>query len=255
MTDETSNSGSYLVIGASGGIGAGTARCLIERGDRVFLASRPSERLETLAAELGMPHAEIDATQTEDVQAACSAAVDAFGELHGIANCVGSLLLKPAHLTSDEEWDATIATNLRSAFATVRAAAKTMRKGGGSVVLVSSAAAQLGFANHEAIAAAKAGVVGLMLSAAATYAASGLRFNAVAPGLVKTPLTESIWSKEPSVAASTEMHAAGRIGEPLDVASAIAWLLDRSNSWVTGSVITVDGGLSHVRPNPRQRPR
>jgi NAD(P)-dependent dehydrogenase (short-subunit alcohol dehydrogenase family) len=172
----------------------------------------------------------------------------------GVVNCVGSLLLKPAHLTSDDEWDATIATNLRSAFATVRAAAKTMRSTGGSVVLVSSAAAQLGFANHEAIAAAKAGVIGLTRSAAATYAARGLRVNAVAPGLVRTPLTESIWSKEASATASEEMHALGRLGEPDDVASAICWLLDPTNSWVTGEVLSIDGGLSHLRPTVRRKP-
>lgn len=244
----------YLIIGAAGGVGAATSRALADAGSRVMLAGRASDRLTSLAEELDTPKIELDAVSTEQVESAFAQTAQAFGRVDGAANCVGSLLLKPAHLTSDEEWDATIATNLRSAFATVRGAAQTMRRDGGSVVLVSSAAARLGFANHEAIAAAKAGVLGLTLSAAASYAANGLRVNAVAPGLVRTPLTESIWSKESSLKASEAMHAAGRLGEPGDVASAICWLLDPANSWVTGEVLSIDGGLSSLRPTIRRKP-
>lgn len=114
-------------------------------------------------------------------------------------------------------------------------------------MLVSSAAARIGFANHEAIAAAKAGVIGLTLSAAATYASRGLRFNAVAPGLVRTPMTERITANESAAEASIAMHALGRLGEPADVAGLIAWLLDPRNSWITGQVFGVDGGLASLR--------
>ena len=254
MQEKESNQAGYLILGAGGGIGSATARRLANAGNFVILAGRPSERLSALANELASPLVELDATSTADVEQAFVRSAEEIGPLAGVANCVGSLLLKPAHLTTDEEWDATISTNLRSAFATVRAAAKTMRRTGGSVVLVSSAAARLGFANHEAIAAAKAGVIGLTLSAAATYAANGLRINAVAPGLVRTPLTRSIWSNESAAKTSEEMHASGRLGEPEDVASAIGWLLDPANSWVTGEVISVDGGLSHLRPAIRRKP-
>jgi NAD(P)-dependent dehydrogenase (short-subunit alcohol dehydrogenase family) len=119
---------------------------------------------------------------------------------------------------------------------------------GGSVVLVSSAAARVGISNHEAIAAAKAGVIGLMRSAAATYAARGLRFNAVAPGLVRTPMTERITKRPSATSASTAMHALGRLGEPADVARLIAWLLDPEQTWITGQVLGADGGLATVRP-------
>ena len=216
MSEIPAESASYVVLGASGGVGSATARLLAAKGHRVLPAGRPSDRLASLAAELESPAVELDATSPDEVQRAFDECVERYGAVHGAVNCVGSLLLKPAHLTSEEEWDAVVATNLRSAFATVRAAAKTMRKAGGSVVLVSSAAARLGFANHEAIAGAKAGVIGLTLSAAATYGPNGIRINAVAPGLVKTPLTESIWSKEASAKASEEMHALGRLGEPDD---------------------------------------
>ena len=142
--------------------------------------------------------------------------------------------------------------NLGSAFATVRAAAETMPEGG-SVVLLSSAAARVGLPGHEAIAAAKAGIEGLTRSAAATYGSRGLRFNAVAPGLVRTNLTRRIWENSMASAASVAMHALGRLGEPEDVASLIAWLLDRANNWVTGQIFGVDGGLSSVRGKGRQK--
>jgi 3-oxoacyl-[acyl-carrier protein] reductase len=162
-------------------------------------------------------------------------------------NCVGSLLLKPAHLTKESEWHHTIATNLTSAFATVQAAAKTMGNRGGSVVLMSTAAARLGLANHEAIAAAKAGVEGLAQSAAASYAKQAIRFNVVAPGLVKTKLTKRIWESERAATTSIAMHALGRLGEAEEVASLITWLLEPANSWVTGEVFAIDGGLAHIR--------
>ena len=182
--------------------------------------------------------------------AAFEQASDTFGPLTGVVNCVGSLLLKPAHLTSEAEYAATIAANLTTAFAVCHAAGKVMT-GGGSVVLVSTAAAHAGIANHEAIAAAKAGVEGLMRSAAATYASRGLRFNCVAPGLTRTPLTAKITANEASEKASIAMHALGRLGEPGDVSRAICWLLDPVNDWVTGQVLGVDGGLATLRVRPK----
>lgn len=239
--------GVHLVLGATGGIGEAVTRLLHEAGATLILAGRDGERLERLAQDIGAESHVLDARRSDDVGNACAEAVKRHGRLDGLANCVGSLLLKPAHRTSDDEWDDTIATNLRSAFAAVRAAATTMRKTGGSVVLVSSAAARLGMANHEAIAAAKAGILGLTLSAAATYASYGIRYNAVAPGLVQTPLTEGITRVEAQLKASEAMHPLGRLGMPDDVARAIVWLLDPAQSWLTGQVIGIDGGLATVR--------
>lgn len=237
----------YVVLGATGGIGSVLARSLREKGARLMLAARGRERLHALAAELGAQAETIDGRRTDDVEGCCRRAIEVLGRLDGIVNCIGSLLLKPAHRTTDEEWDDTMAKNLRSAFATVRAAANTMRKRGGSVVLMSSAAARTGLANHEAIAAAKAGVAGLTRSAAATYGPHGIRVNAVAPGLVRTPLTEGLTRSDALVKASESMHVLGRLGEASDVASAVAWLLDAQQSWMTGQVIGVDGGLATVR--------
>ena len=173
--------------------------------------------------------------------------LERHGRLDGVANCVGSVLVKPIHLTSEDEWNQVMQVNLGSAFTVVRAAGRVMRRTGGSVVLMSTAAARVGLAHHEAIGAAKAAVEGLALAAAATYAGDGLRFNCVAPGLVRTPLSDHLTRNQVSLDAAAAMHPMGRIGEPQSVASAIRWLLDPAQHWVTGQVIGVDGGLSRVR--------
>ena len=101
--------------------------------------------------------------------------------------------------------------------------------------------------NHDAIGAAKAGVEGLVRSASATYAKRGLRFHAVAPGLVDTPLAAAITSNPKAVEASAAMHPLGRIGEPEEIARAIEFLLDPENSWLSGDVMRMDGGLANLR--------
>jgi NAD(P)-dependent dehydrogenase (short-subunit alcohol dehydrogenase family) len=118
---------------------------------------------------------------------------------------------------------------------------------GGSVLLFSSAAGRIGLANHEAIAAAKAGVIGLTLSAAATYAPRKLRFNCIAPGLVQTSMSEKITSNQSAAAFSRALHPLGRLGEPADIAPLAAVLLSDEGSWITGQVFGVDGGLATVK--------
>ena len=240
-----------LVLGAAGGIGSAVCRRLAADDCRVVLAGRTAEPLEALAAELGASSHVVDAASLEDVERVAKAVVEEHGRLDGIVNCVGSILLKPAHRTSSEEWRDTLQANLVTAFATVRAGASAMLRTGGSIVLLSSAAATIGLPNHEAVAAAKAGVVGLARSAAASYAPRGIRVNVVSPGLVRTPLSAGVIAAPAAEEASRAMHALGRLGEPEDVASAIAWLVDPAQSWVTGQVLGVDGGLSTVRPRPR----
>ena len=256
----------FVIFGATGGVGSALARRLsADSRNRLLLAGRNLARLDEMSKELNASSMEADATSLADAEATLQKAIELFGRLDGVANCVGSLLLKPLHLTSEAEWQSTVNINLGSAFAVTRAAVKTLMSStssgttgttgtsatsatsGGSIALVSSAAAQIGLANHEAIAAAKGAIEGLVLSAAATYAPKGIRINAVAPGLVRTPMTSRITSNEMSLKASVAMHALGRIGEPEDVASGLAWLLDPAQQWVTGQVIGIDGGLGSLR--------
>lgn len=238
----------YIVFGATGGIGSELSRRLVARGERVLLGGRSTERLRHLAEQLDMPYEPVDANQLSAIGQVFDRADVEFGEIQGVVNAIGSVLLKPVHRTSDEEFEQTLQINLMTSFAILREAAQRMRKQGGSIVFLSSAAAQRGMPNHEAIAAAKAGVEGLARSAAATYAPRGIRVNVIAPGLVRTELTRSIWENEASAIASTEMHALGRLGTPEDVAACAEWLLDEAASWITGQVVGVDGGLASLLP-------
>ena len=224
----------YLVIAASSAIGQAVVNILMSQGDTVFTTARDNTKIE--------PHALLDATDFDAVNEVFKEA----GQIDGVVNCAGSLLLKSAHATSQEQYQAVIDSSLTTAFATVRAAGMHM-KAGGSVVLISSAAALVGLANHEAIAAAKAGIIGLAQSAASTYAHLNLRFNVVAPGMTDTPLTAQITSNSLALNASKAMHALARIGTPEDIARAIVFLLNPENNWITGQVLAVDGGLSKVR--------
>lgn len=237
----------FAIVGAAGGIGSALSRRLSRQGADLILIGRSQPRLAALAEELGAQFHILDASKAGELHHTLSA----LGTIDGIVNCAGSVLLKPAHLTGEAEWADAIATNLTTAFHTVNAGARLMMQSGGSIVLCSTAAARIGLANHEAIAAAKAGIIGLTLSAAATYAGRNIRVNCVAPGLVETPLTARITGNEASLKASLAMHALGRAGKPENVASAIAWLLDPENDWITGQVLGVDGGLGTVRSSGR----
>jgi 3-oxoacyl-[acyl-carrier protein] reductase len=236
----------YIIFGATGGIGMNLCRRLHARGARLAIAARNPEKLGTLAAELDAISFPLDASRTADVDTCIEKVVEHFGKIDGVASCIGSLLLKPAHSTTESEWLSTVSTNLTSSFLIVRAAAKAMMGSGGSIVLSSSAAGRIGLPNHDAIAAVKAGVIGLTLASAATYAPRKIRINCVAPGLVRTPMTARLTGNENSLKASTAMHALGKIGEPSDVSSAIDWLLHHDQGWVTGQVLGIDGGLGSL---------
>lgn len=237
-----------IVFGGTGGIGSELARQMAGSGDTVIVASRSAEKIAGIPNDSGVVGQAVDATRSSEVEALFQFVLETHGRIDAVANCIGSLLLKPAHLTTDEDWSDTVATNLTTSFNIVRAAAsRMMKQRSGSVVLVASAVASRGMVNHEAIAAAKGGVAALARSAAATYARYGVRVNCVAPGLVDTPLTIPITANEANLKTSTALHPLGRIGQPAEVASAIHWFLRPEQSWITGQCLGVDGGLATLQ--------
>ena len=129
-----------------------------------------------------------------------------------------------------------------------------MKSGGSFIVLMSFAVARCGMINLGAIAAAKTGVAGLALSAAATCARYNIRAGCVALGLTRTPLTQALNENEASLRFSATLHPLGRIGEPDEVACAMRWFLSPEQSWVTGQVLAVDGGLSSLHARVTSNP-
>ncbi len=241
-----------LVTGGSGGIGSATARRLAARGDRVVLVARNSERLGDVARGIGMPAYACDVLDVERFTALVARVEEEAGAIDGLVHAVGSIVLRPLHALSLEDWRATLEINATSAFIAVKAVVtKMMRRKRGSIVLFSTVAAATGLANHEAIAAAKGAVEGLTRSAAISYARYNVRVNAVAPALTRTELSRSLWSNEATLAASVAMHPLGRIGEPDDIAAAAAFLVSDDAGWITGQVLGVDGGLGTGSAPPR----
>lgn len=242
-----------LIAGISGGIGSALARLALTQGWRVAGYARDAARLEVLAAELpGLITAPADATDPAQVEAAIADLVARAGRLDAYVHAIGSILLKNAQQTSLDEWRRTLDMNLNSAFYGLKAVLGPLQKsGGGAALFVSSVAAETGLPSHEAIAAAKGGLNGLVKAAAASYANRNIRINAVAPGMVDTPLSQPIIGSEAGRKISEAMHPLGRIGRPENVASLLAWLASPAGDWVTGEIWSVDGGMAHLRSRPK----
>jgi NAD(P)-dependent dehydrogenase (short-subunit alcohol dehydrogenase family) len=244
-----------LITGGSGGIGRATAARLSASGKKVVLLARDRVRLEESSSRLGgLPFFAADVLDPEALGAAVDGIEAEYGPVGGLVHAVGSIVLKPLHALSLDEWRTTYEINVTSAFLVLKAVLpRMMRRKRGAVVLFSSVAASTGMPNHEAIASAKAAIEGLVRSAAIGYARYGIRVNGVAPALTKTELSKNLWSTEAAAAASAALHPLGRLGEPDDVAAAAAYLVSDDAAWVTGQVLGVDGGLGTGSPPPRVR--
>lgn len=245
---------SVIIIGGiSGGIGAALAKRLIKSGHTVCGYARSSDRLDALRAEHPKVKTKVcDATQPEALNACFDEIAADHGTIQAYVHAIGSIFLKPAHLTSDEDWNQTLLTNLNSAFYALRAATKYMNKqNSGTCLFFSTSAAQAGIANHEAIAAAKGGIEAMVRSAAATYASRGIRMNAIAPSLTNTPLADPMTGNPKMLEATKKMHPLGDIAQPDDVASLAEWLISESAKFVTGQIFALDGGISSIVPKPK----
>ena len=239
-----------IVTGATGAIGSATASRLLDAGWSVALVGRDSSRVEAVAGRLGPRSAPFvaDAVSSASVDSAFSQITETMGPPTALVHAVGSTILRPAHAISDDDFADVIATNLSAAFYSLRAFVRAVPRGApASALFFSTAATSIGLVNHVAISAAKGGVDGLVTAAAATYAAKGIRVNALAPGLVRSGLTRRLVENPATLEISERMHPLGRIGEADDVAAMAAFMVSQEASWMTGQVIAVDGGLSGIK--------
>lgn len=242
-------SATILITGASGGVGGALAARLESRGWQVFRVGRDAERLPSGSASFAA-----DVSTPEGAKAAVEAASAHFGGVPtALAHCAGSTLIAPIVRTAEAQYRAVMSANLDSAFFTAQAwvAAALAAKRSGRALFFSSVVAGIGVANHAAIAAAKAGVEALVRSLAADHSPAGLRFNAIAPGLVESPMTARMVSSDAARKGVAAQYPLGRFGTLDDAVAASEWLLSDASDWITGQVLHLDGGFSAVRPMVR----
>jgi NAD(P)-dependent dehydrogenase (short-subunit alcohol dehydrogenase family) len=233
-----------LIVGGSGGIGSAVAARLRAAGRQVALVARDPDRLAEAGTRLGAPVFAADVLDPVAFAAAVERVEAEVGEIAGLVHAVGSIIIRPLHAVSLDDFRGTLDRNVTSAFIAMKTVMpKMMRRRHGSVVLFSTVATSIALPNHEAIAAAKGAVEGLVRTAALSYSRYGIRVNAVAPALTRTPLSASLWQNEKALAVSEAMHPLGRIGEADDIAAAACYFLSPDAAWTTGQILGVDGGL------------
>jgi NAD(P)-dependent dehydrogenase (short-subunit alcohol dehydrogenase family) len=243
----SSDGGIYLITGGAGGLGSAVARRLIADGHRVALADRDEARLENVARELG------DATSSFTVDLsdgdACVGLVSRIAEggvsIKGVAACAGLLGSFDRASQTRRQWDDVLALNARASYLVTDAvAARIVADGGtGSAVLVSSGAARFAI-GIPAYSASKGAVEGVMRELSLRWAPEGVRFNVVAPGAMNTEMLGDARSDPELMAQLVARVSLGRVGEPEEIASVIAFLLSDDASYVTGATLDVDGGYT-----------
>jgi len=235
-----------LITGASGGIGRALAQTFSAQGARVVAVGRDAARLAEVPAALRVA---ADTTTPEGAALAVAATREALGAAPArLAHCVGSTLIAPLHRTKPEAYRELMRVNVDSAFFVLQAWIGALEGGAGAAVFASSVVSRIGVANHEAIAAAKGGVEALVRSVAATYAAQGVRVNAVAPGMTETPMTAAMLKLPALREGAGRQYPLGGVQSAQQVADVMAWLLGEGAARLTGQVIPVDGGFTSVRP-------
>jgi NAD(P)-dependent dehydrogenase (short-subunit alcohol dehydrogenase family) len=245
-----------LITGGGTGIGAAVAERFAAEGANVVLLGRRQEPLDAIAGEIGGRAVAGDASSMDDMRKAVSVAVEEFGGLDILIASAGTLAFGDVLEVDDETWDRELRNNLKSCIVSTRAALPALiERGGGSIVIVSTAGAVLGTPAFVTYTTAKTALVGLMRSLAVDHGRQGVRVNVVLPGLIRTAMSDSLIeaiadSRGISVAEAYERFGAvnplGRTADPAEIAGVCFFLASSDASFVTGSVITADGGHTIV---------
>ncbi|MEM7697576.1 MAG: SDR family oxidoreductase [Verrucomicrobiota bacterium] len=228
---------STIIIGGSSGIGFELASELLASGNQVSTACREEGRLGELP---GIEYQAFDATQPD-------AELSLPETLDSLIYCPGTIQLKPFHRLSVEDFQGELEVNFLGAVRVIQQALPTLKKSeSASIVLFSTVAVQTGLPFHAGIASAKGAIEGLTRSLAAEFAPK-IRVNALALSLTDTPLASSFLSTDERVKASAERHPLKRVGDAAEVARTVKWLIGPDAGFISGQVITMDGGLSSLK--------
>lgn len=245
-----------IITGGGTGIGAASAAALREQGWEVIICGRRLGPLEKVAAETGAHSVVADVNSDDEMKQLVASTVERFGSLDGLVLNAGILRAGSAGQLSDEDWDATVSTNLTGPFRLIRAALPHLISSRGAIVGVASACAlraSAGFAGYDST---KAGFAMLMQSVAVDYGPLGVRANAVCPGWIRTEMAdiemtdraETGVELEEAYRLATAFVPSRRPGTAPEVAAVIAWLLSDQASYVNAAIIPVDGGQIAVNP-------
>jgi NAD(P)-dependent dehydrogenase (short-subunit alcohol dehydrogenase family) len=238
-----------LITGGSRGIGLATAKCFADAGAAVTLVARDGQRGEAAARELGAVFVPADVRLAADCERAVAETLAAHGRLDVLVNGAGIIYRnRTVEQTTEEEWDATMDTNLKGAFLMSKYALPALRESRGTIVNVASYVALVGFAGSCAYAASKAALVNLTRTMALDHAGEQIRVNCVCPGSVATDMIYEAWELYGDVEEAERLwsskHPLGRIAAPEEVARTILFLASDAASFVTGVALPVDGGIT-----------
>lgn len=233
-----------LVTGSTRGIGRAIAGTLAKCGATVAIVGRDQARADAVAADIGggAKGFACDISDAAQVQALVEAVEKSLGGCDILVNNAGitkdNLMLR----MKDEDWNAVLETNLRSAFVAIRAAQRgMMKKRWGRIINIASVVGLIGNAGQANYAASKAGLIGLSKSVAKELASRNVLCNVVAPGFIKTDMTDAMTPE--AVAKLSAQIPLDRFGSPEDIAGAVAFLASDHAAYITGQVLTVDGGM------------